>query len=111
GTYERAFATGRELMEGFSEILSEQGVPAQVLGVPPLFDVIFRRGEVADYRATLEANAAMQKRFNRRLLEAGVLRGSTKFYLSLAHDAADVRHTLEAFRFATEATTKAHEPA
>ena len=37
----------------------------------------------------------MQRRFNRRFREGGILKGESKFYVSLAHDAADVRHTLD----------------
>ncbi len=97
GTYERVFATGRELMAGLSQAIEAEGVPAQVIGVPPLFDVAFRSGPVADYRGWLGQDAERQKRFNRALLEAGVLKGESKFYVSLAHDAADVRHAIEAF--------------
>ena len=111
GAYEKVFATGRELMEGFSHAISEAGVPAQVIGVPPLFDVVFRSGDVADYRAWLGADAEMAKRFNRHILEAGVLKGESKFYVSLAHDAADVRLTLDAFARALEQAAEVHEPA
>jgi glutamate-1-semialdehyde 2,1-aminomutase len=110
GTYERVFATGRELMTGLSRAIEAAGVPAQVIGVPPLFDVAFRAGEVADYRGWLAQDAEMQKRFNRALLEAGVLKGESKFYVSLAHDAADVRHTIEAFNRAI-AEAAVREPA
>jgi len=34
---------------------------------------------------------------------AGVLKGESKFYLSIAHDAEDVRHTLAAFAAAVQA--------
>lgn len=102
GAYEGVFATGRELMAGFARAIEGAGVAAQVIGVPPLFDVAFRAGEIADYRGWLAQDAEMQKRFNRAMLEAGVLKGESKFYVSLAHDAADVRLTLEAFARAIE---------
>ncbi|MGH7049748.1 MAG: aspartate aminotransferase family protein [Acetobacteraceae bacterium] len=107
GTYERVFATGRQLMEGLSRSVRDAGLDAQVVGVPPLFDLAFRLGEVADYRGWLAQNAVAQKRFNRHLLEAGILKGESKFYVSLAHDAADVQRTLEAFPIAVEAALEA----
>jgi glutamate-1-semialdehyde 2,1-aminomutase len=58
---------------------------------------------VHDYRATLRGDVEMRRRFNRRLREAGILKGDSKFYVSLAHDAADVTHTLAAVRSAVEA--------
>jgi glutamate-1-semialdehyde 2,1-aminomutase len=97
GAYERIFATGRRLMEGFSECLKASGVPGQVVGAPPLFDVLFATGEIADYRAMLKGDAEMQKRLTRSLRANGVLKGDSKFYISLAHDEADIGHTLDAF--------------
>ena len=73
-----------------------------MIGVPPLFDVFFATGDIADYRATLRADAEMQRRFNRRLREGGVLKGDSKFYVSLAHDEADVAQALDAFKSAVE---------
>ncbi len=111
GAYERVFATGRELMESLSRSVREAGLPARVVGVPPLFDLAFRSGEVSDYRGWLAQDTEMQKRFNRRLLEEGVLKGESKFYVSLAHDAADLRHTIEAFPRAVEAALEVPVPA
>ena len=45
----------------------------------------------------------MQKRINQRLRAGGVLRSESKYYVSLAHDAADVAHTLDAHRNAMKA--------
>jgi glutamate-1-semialdehyde 2,1-aminomutase len=74
-----------------------------VIGVPPLFDIIYATGEVHDYRGTLRGDVEMQRRFNRRLREGGILKGDSKFYVSLAHDAADVKHALGAVGAAIEA--------
>ncbi len=100
GAYERVFATGRALMDGISGILHEAGVPAQVIGEPPLFDVFFTTGEVRDYRGTLRSDPAMQRHVNATLRARGVLKGDSKFYVSLAHDERDVAQTLDAFRYA-----------
>ena len=103
GAYEKVFATGRELMAGFTALLQKAGLPAQVIGVPPLFDIVYATGDLYDYRSTLRGDAEMQRRFNRRLREAGVMKGDSKFYVSLAHDAADIKHTLAALQSAVEA--------
>ncbi len=103
GAYEKVFATGRELMAGMSSMLLKAGLPAQVIGVPPLFDIVYAAGDVHDYRAVLRSDVEMQRRFNRRLRAGGVLKGESKFYVSLAHDAADVQHTLGAVEAAIEA--------
>jgi len=103
GAYETVFATGRELMAGMSGMLAKAGLPAQVIGVPPLFDIVYAAGDVTDYRATLRADPAMQRRFNARFRAGGILKGESKFYVSLAHDATDVRDALDVVQSAVEA--------
>jgi len=39
----------------------------------------------------------MMRRFNQRLRASGVLKGDSKMYMSLAHDAADVAEAQDAF--------------
>jgi glutamate-1-semialdehyde 2,1-aminomutase len=97
GTYEKVFATGRTLMAGITKILGETGLPAQVVGEPPLFDVAYAASSPRDYRASIRANADLQRRINQGLRAGGVLKGDTKFYVSLAHDAVDIEQTLAAF--------------
>ena len=97
GAYDQAFATGRALMEGIGGMLRQAGLPAQIVGEPPLFDVVYTADPVQDYRGTLRADAAMQKHFNTQLRGAGILKGDSKYYVSLAHDQADIDQTLTAF--------------
>ena len=46
GVYQQVFATGRKLMDALSGLLRETGLPGQVIGEPPLFDVIFATGDI-----------------------------------------------------------------
>ncbi len=100
GAYEQVFATGRSLWDGLARLIRDAALPAQLVGEPPLFDVVFTTGEVRDYRSMLRADTTMQKHFNTHLRAGGILKGDSKYYLSLAHDAADVTQTLDAFRTA-----------
>ena len=100
GAYERIFETGRVLMSGLTDMLSTAGVPGQVIGEPPLFDVFFTDSALNDYRGTLTNDAARAMRFNASLRESGILKGPSKFYVSLAHDEADIEQTLAAFKTA-----------
>ena len=102
GTYERIFGTGLRLKEELQRMLNEAEIPSSVVGEAPLFDVFFTEGEITDYRSTLHADKQMLGRFNELLLARGVLKGDTKFYVSLAHSAADVQYTLDAFASAIE---------
>ena len=97
GAYERIFATGRRLKDELQRMLNEAEIPAGVVGEAPLFDIFFTEHEIIDYRSTLQADKQMLGRFNELLLSRGVLKGDTKFYISLAHTNADVQHTLDAF--------------
>jgi len=102
GAYDRLFATGRELMGTLTELLRHNGVTAQVTGEPPLFDAVFSGEPVRDYRGTLLGNTDMLRRFNALLRERGVLKGESKYYVSLAHTSDDIRHTREAWASALE---------
>ncbi len=107
GAYDKLFATGRALMDGISERIKAAKLPAQVIGEPPLFDVIFAEGDIRDYRSTLRSDAKMQGAINRSLLEQGILKGESKYYLSLAHTEADVAKTLNAWDVAIRALKSA----
>ena len=82
--------------------MDQAEIPAQVSGDAPMFDVFFTDDEVSDYRSSLNSDSQMLKRFNGLLLERGVLKGNTKFYVSLAHSREDVEHTIAAFAAAID---------
>jgi glutamate-1-semialdehyde 2,1-aminomutase len=97
GAYEQVFATGRELMAALSGLLKNAGIKAQVIGEPPLFDVVFTDQPIKDYRDTLRGDKAMAARFNQLLRARGIMKGESKYYVSLAHDRADIDHTIGAW--------------
>ncbi len=107
GAYERLFATGRRLMEGFGEAIARCGLAARVVGEPPVFDVVFAEGEIRNHRDMLKNDGGRLRRFNALLKERGVIKAESKVYVSLAIDEAAVAATLlavdEAFdRLASE---------
>jgi glutamate-1-semialdehyde 2,1-aminomutase len=96
GSYEKIFANGRALMDGYGRILQDAGVTARVVGDAPMFDIVFTDREVTDYRSALGDQDSM-KRCNGLLRERGILKGESKYYVSLAHTDEDIRFTLDAF--------------
>ncbi len=102
GAYEQVYATGRTLMEAIGAELRRAGLPAQVIGAPVMFDVLFTDRPVQDYRGVLGADVEASRRLARAVRERGVLKSDGKSYVSLAHTAEDVRHTLAAFAEAAE---------
>jgi glutamate-1-semialdehyde 2,1-aminomutase len=102
GAYERIFKTGRTLMTELKRLLQKSGLPAQVIGEPPLFDVVFTAEPIRDYRGNLKGDINMLRRFNLLLRQRGVLKGETKYYVSLAHTEADIEHTVKAWESALQ---------
>jgi len=97
GAYEQVFKTGRTLMAALSDMLKNAGIKAQVIGEPPLFDLIFTDRPIRDYRDTLHGDAATLRRFNQLLRARGIMKGESKYYVSLAHTQADIDQTIEAW--------------
>ena len=97
GVYEKMFNTGRKIMNGLQKTLDKAEIPAKVVGEPVLFDAFFTTEEVYDYRTSLSADSQKLARFNRLILDRGILKGTTKFYISTEHNEQDVEKTLAAF--------------
>ncbi len=97
GMYEGVFATGRALWQGLEERIRRAGIKAQLVGEPPLFDIVYTDGEVRDYRAMARADKELAAHVNRHMRAGGILKGESKYYLSTAHEARDVEQTLAAF--------------
>ena len=57
-----------------------------MIGEPPLFDVVFTDQPIKDYRDTLKGDKAIATRFNQLLRARGIMKGESKYYVSLAHD-------------------------
>ena len=102
GTYERLFGTGEMLKKALQQVIDEAEAPAQMVGVPPLFDVLFTDAEITDYRSTLGNDKQKAARFNNLLLDRGVLKADWKFYLSTVHTQEDIDITIEAFTSALD---------
>jgi glutamate-1-semialdehyde 2,1-aminomutase len=97
GMYERLFKTGTRLRDGLAAAARKHGVPAQVSGEPPVFDILFTDRPVIDYRATLTADRDRIKRFNQELVRRHVVKAVNKIYVSLAHTDRDVDETIDIF--------------
>jgi glutamate-1-semialdehyde 2,1-aminomutase len=97
GVYQKLFATGTRLRDGLAALARRHGMPAQVSGEPPVFDIIFTDSPIVDYRATLTADRRRIALFNEECLKRGVVKAVNKIYVSLAHSDADVDATLAVF--------------
>jgi glutamate-1-semialdehyde 2,1-aminomutase len=106
GVYDQVYATGRALMEGLQRAFEDARITAQVTGHPTCFEAFFTDTPVTDYRSMQKADPVRQKLFHALLLERGVLKAESKFYVSTAHATADVDHAIAAFRAAARALAR-----
>jgi glutamate-1-semialdehyde 2,1-aminomutase len=106
GAYEGVYAAGQQVMDGLAATLRRFGLPAQVIGCPVMFDVVFATGDIHDYRGTLRADTAMQARINASLRAQGILKSEGKTYMSTAHTAEDVARMVAAFEVAAAAEAR-----
>lgn len=107
GAYARLHRIGAAVRDGLADLVRRMGIRGQVVGEPLVFDIFFTDQPITDYRATLGGDRAQLRTFNHECLKRGVLKGTQKFYVSLAHDEADVERTLEAFAGALSALSGA----
>ena len=102
GTIDRIWETGNKLMSKLDQMLKEKEIPGTVVGEAPCFDVFFGVDTVTNYRDTLKADNAMMARFNRSMLESGVLKADSKYYIASAHTDDDIAKTIEAMDYALD---------
>jgi len=106
GVYEAIHGTGKHLMAGLTELAHKAGLPAQVVGEPVVFDLLFTQEAVIDYRSLQKADSALGKAFTTELIKRGVVKNSQKMHVSLVHSAEDVANTLQACEDALKALPK-----
>ena len=94
-------------MTGLEEAIAEAGLTAQVVWDGPIVTVLFAEHPIVDYRSAQAVDQGATRRWNEELLARGLLVNPVqqKWYLSTAHDEADVRATMEIAREAFAAAS------
>jgi glutamate-1-semialdehyde 2,1-aminomutase len=94
--YKRLENLGARLMDGLSGLASDYCLPLNVQGLPMAFHAGFGEGPVRSYGELRRMDAGRYVEFSRILISQGVwVAGRGIWYLSTAHDDADVDVTLE----------------
>ena len=104
--YTRLFDNGRQLMDGLESAMRGAGVEAQVCGEPCLFDIVFTGQPIVDYWSCENGDKTKAARFNEVLRTRGVIKGTSKFYVSVAHTQEDIDQTIDAFEAAAAEIAK-----
>jgi glutamate-1-semialdehyde 2,1-aminomutase len=97
---EQPYATieerGRRLMDGLAELANEHGLDVNVQGPPMAFHAGFGPGPVRSHDDLGSLDIERYESFSRLLVEHGVwVAGRGIWYLSTAHDDADIDETLD----------------
>ena len=102
GTYKRLFDAGTRLMNSLKELVYEAEIPAQVVGEPPMFDLVFTEHELEDYRGTLDRDQEKLLRFNNLVRDQGIWKNNAKYYVSTVHGDPEIEQTINAWRTAIQ---------
>ena len=103
--YEQITARGRHLMEGLGRLAADHGFDLHLQGLPMAFHAGFGDGPVTDYRTLGRLDVVRYNEFTRVLVDHGVwVAGRGIWYLSAAHDEADIDETLARVGAAMKAT-------
>ena len=98
GAYERLEAIGETIRGGLRDIVERRGIPAQVVGEGPLYNVIFTGHDVVDQRSIQRADRRLTAGLERELIQRDIyINLAAKGYMSLAHTDEDLEQTLRAF--------------
>jgi glutamate-1-semialdehyde 2,1-aminomutase len=71
-SYEKLDKSGDRLRRGLIEVLSANGINAQVIGVGSLFDIRFAENEITDYETSSTADPFLRRCLDLDLLNRGV---------------------------------------
>jgi glutamate-1-semialdehyde 2,1-aminomutase len=103
GNYDTLRAHGARLQAMFARHLDAQGIPHRIVGHPTLFDVVFTKRDVHNYRDVQSADAKASARFNAALRANGVFKSPGKVYPHLALTEEDFALTEMAIALAAKA--------
>jgi glutamate-1-semialdehyde 2,1-aminomutase len=97
GTHGRLLESGQRLVDGARRSFAQAGIPIQITGEPQAFGVWFTTEDPTSFHSTLLADDDLAQRFSVDLLDRGVFAAPEMFFVSTAHDDADIETTLAAF--------------
>ena len=92
------FSLGERLRSQLSKCIDDLGIVAQVLGFGSVFQVVFSRKTIVDYRDTLPANQVQYGMFQKGMMEKGIFiipQSNKRCHISSAHTIEDIDHTVD----------------
>lgn len=97
GVYDGLHKMGEMFRQGLARVFAKHGIPAQVIGLGPLFQVFFTTEPVNSYRSQIRADRKRFDVFTRRMFAKGIFMSRrAKSYISTAHTEKDLDRLLTA---------------
>ena len=97
-TYKNLKQTGTQFINAIKEKLFEFEIPAQIIGEFCLFDIVFQDDPIVDYRSMLNRDKIKTKKLNKFLLDEGIYKNHSKYYLSTSHGEEEIEKTIDAIQ-------------
>ncbi len=99
--------TGTALMDGLRNIMGDRGFEGSVVGHPSMFSIFMGEGRATEYRDLARHDSRIYNNTILAMIERGVMPcpdAKETWFLSGAHDEADVERTLSVFEEAFDQT-------
>lgn len=93
GTYEKLYADGNRIKTHLATSFAEVGIPVQVTGEAPAFDVFFTGQPINNSADYLNNDRELQQVFAESLFKSGVIKAAQKFFISLSLEEEDLQLT------------------
>lgn len=94
--YDNLFATTNELRRQLEDLYKSYNIDMQTLGLGTIFNIIFTKAPIRNYRDMWQANTALRQAIDIELLNLGVyLKPLNRYSMSTAHTLEDVKQTVD----------------
>ena len=96
--FDRLNQVGTSIRSGLRDVVDDIGIPAQVAGAGPVYNVFFTDQPIVNHRQIMGSRMDLSRDLLLRLARERVLISSSKGWLSTAHDEDDVGRAVDAYR-------------
>lgn len=110
GVYEALNRNAERLVAGLRAAVADSGVPAVVNAIGSLATIFFTAEPVGDYAGAKRSDKERYAKYFREMLDRGIFLAPSQFeaaFLSVAHTADDIDHTVDAARSSLQAISTA----
>ncbi|MEM1540860.1 MAG: glutamate-1-semialdehyde 2,1-aminomutase [Candidatus Bathyarchaeia archaeon] len=95
------FKLGEEVRNNLNEIIDQLKLEAQVVGFGSIFQIIFTKKHITNYRDILSSNNELFMKFQKEMMKSGIFilpKPNKRCHISAAHTEEDVHYTIEKAR-------------